>query len=84
MYSLVAAGVLPPAPTTPDEEPDTPTTPSTTPSALDRKGMAYARNLYLKELDSQAQAHRAALRNAKLDKLSAVKASLTPPPSPTH
>ena len=84
MYSLVAAGVIPPAPTTPDEEPDTPTTPSTTPSALDRKAMAYARNLYLKELDSQAQAHRAALRNAKLDKLSAVKASLTPPTSPTH
>lgn len=84
MYSLVAAGVIPPAPTTPDEEPDTPTTPSTTPSALDRKAMAYARNLYLKELDSQAQAHRAALRNAKLAKLSAVKASLTPPPSPTH
>lgn len=84
MYSLVAAGVIPPAPTTPDEEPDTPTTPSTTPSALDRKAMAYARNLYLKELDSQAQAHRAALRNAKLDKLSAVKASLTPHTSPTH
>lgn len=84
MYSLVAAGVIPPAPTTPDEEPDTPTTPSTTPSALDRKAMAYARNLYLKELDSQAQAHRAALRNAKLDKLSAVKASLTPPTSPTR
>lgn len=84
MYSLVAAGVIPPAPTTPDEEPDTPTTPSTTPSALDRKAMAYARNLYLKELDSQAQAHRAALRNAKLDKLSAVKASLTPPTAPTN
>nr|DAX34899.1 MAG TPA: minor head component F [Caudoviricetes sp.] len=83
MYSLVAAGVIPPAPTTPDEEPDTSTTPSTTPSALDRKAMAYARGLYLKELDSQAQAHRAALRNAKLDKLSAVKASLTPPPPQT-
>lgn len=84
MYSLVAAGVIPPAPTTPDEEPDTPTTPSTTPSALDRKAMAYARNLYLKELDSQAQAHRAALHNAKLDKLSAVKASLTQPTAPTN
>jgi putative actinophage protein; putative signal peptide len=84
MYSLVAAGVIPPAPSEPENEPDTPTTPSTTPSALDRKAMAYARNLYLKELDSQAQAHRAALRNAKLDKLSAVKASLTPPTSPTH
>lgn len=84
MYSLVAAGIIPPAPSEPESEPDTPTTPSTTPSALDRKAMAYARNLYLKELDSQAQAHRAALRNAKLDKLSAVKASLTPPTSPTH
>lgn len=84
MYSLVAAGVIPPAPSEPESAPDTPTTPSTTPSALDRKVMAYARNLYLKELDSQAQAHRAALRNAKLDKLSAVKASLTPPTSPTH
>ena len=84
MYSLVAAGVIPPAPSTPTDEPDTPTTPSTTPSALDRKAMAYARNLYLKELDSQAQAHRATLRKAKLDKLGAVKASLTPPTSPTH
>lgn len=84
MYSLVAAGVIPPAPTTPDEEPDTPTTPSTTPSALDRKAMAYARGLYLQKLSTEAQAHRATLRNAKLDKLSAVKASLTPPPPQTH
>lgn len=85
MYSLVAAGVIPPAPSEPEEEPDTPpTTQPATTSALDRKAMAYARNLYLKELDSQAQAHRAALRNAKLDKLSAVKASLTPPTAPTN
>lgn len=84
MYSLVAAGVIPPAPTTPDEEPDTPTTPSTTPSALDRKAMAYARGLYLQKLSTEAQAHRATLRNAKLDKLSAVKASLTPPTYTAH
>lgn len=83
MYSLVAAGVLPPAPSEPENEPDTPTATPTT-SALDRKAMAYARNLYLKKLDTEAQAHRATLRNAKLDKLSAVKASLTPHTSPTH
>ena len=85
MYSLVAAGVIPPAPSEPEAEPDTPpTTTSPAPtSALDRKAMAYARGLYLQKLSTEAQAHRATLRNAKLDKLSAVKASLTPPPT-TH
>ena len=85
MYSLVAAGVIPPAPSEPEAEPDTPTTPAPAPSsALDRKAMAYARGLYLQKLSTEAQAHRATIRNAKLDKLSAVKASLTPPTSPTH
>lgn len=83
MYSLVAAGVIPPAPSEPEAELDTPCE-QLTPSVLDRKAMAYARNLYLKKLDTEAQAHRATLRNAKLDKLSAVKASLTPHTSPTH
>lgn len=81
MYSLVAAGVIPPAPSEPDHEPDTP---APAPSALDRKAMAYARNLYLQKLSTEAQAHRATLRNAKLDKLSAVKASLTPPTDTTN
>ena len=51
MYSLVAAGVIPPAPSEPENEPDTPpTTPGTlTPSVLDRKAMAYARGLYLEQ-----------------------------------
>ena len=84
MYSLVAAGVIPPAPSEPENEPDTPTTTPAHTSALDRKAMAYARGLYLQKLSTEAQAHRAALRNAKLDKLSAVKASLTPPPPQTH
>lgn len=85
MYSLVAAGVIPPAPVEPEAEPDTPpTTQPATPSVLDRKAMAYARGLYLEKLNTEAQAHRATLRKAKLDKLGAVKASLTPPTSPTH
>nr|DAS09063.1 MAG TPA: minor head component F [Caudoviricetes sp.] len=84
MYSLVAAGVIPPAPSEPEEEPDTPPTAQPAPSALDRKAMTYARGLYLEKLNTEAQAHRATLRKAKLDKLGAVKASLTPPPSPTH
>nr|DAO86649.1 MAG TPA: minor head component F [Caudoviricetes sp.] len=85
MYSLVAAGVIPPAPSTPTDEPDTPAPASPpTPSALDRKAMAYARNLYLEKLNTEAQAHRTTLRKAKLDKLSAVKASLTPPTSQTN
>lgn len=85
MYSLVAAGVIPPAPSEPEAEPDTPpTTQPATPSVLDRKAMAYARGLYLEKLNTEAQAHRATLRKAKLDKLGAVKASLTPPTSPTH
>lgn len=85
MYSLVAAGVIPPAPSTTTDEPDTPpTTQPATPSVLDHKAMAYARGLYLEKLNTEAQAHRATLRKAKLDKLGAVKASLTPPTLPTH
>ena len=83
MYSLVAAGVIPPAPSEPETEPDTPHE-QLSPSALDRKAMAYARGLYLEKLSTEAQAHRATLRKAKLDKLGAVKASLTPPTSPNH
>ena len=84
MYSLVAAGVVPPAPSEPEEEPDTPPTAQPAPSALDRKAMAYARGLYLEKLNTEAQEYRATLRKAKLDKLGAVKASLAPPTSPTH
>lgn len=83
MYSLVAAGVIPPAPSEPETAPDTPHE-QPAPSVLDRKAMAYARGLYLQKLSTEAQAHRATLRKAKLDKLGAVKASLTPPTSPTH
>lgn len=82
MYSLVAAGVIPPAPSEPEAEPDTPAQP--THSTLDRKAMAYALGLYLEKLSTEAQAHRATLRKAKLDKLSAVKASLTPPTHTAH
>lgn len=84
MYSLVAAGVIPPAPSEPEAEPDTPTNAPAPTSALDRKAMAYARGLYLEKLSTEAQEHRATLRKAKLDKLGAVKDSLTPPPHQTH